>query len=125
MALLYYGTDVSPVTFPDRLLAYVKVITSTKLRRQESFTLTWSGDPAVAGRSSIWLHPSIPLRFVFSSTEPEHLVGDYLRTLADQANASAGLVVDLRTWEDAERAVSHTAAPEISAARRTRAVRAA
>ncbi|MFS0794835.1 hypothetical protein [Microbacterium sp. 1P10AE] len=125
MASLYYGTDVSPVTFPDRLLAYVKVITSTKLRRQESFTLTWSGDPDVAGRSSIWLHPSIPLRFVFSSTEPEQLVGEYLRTLADQANASAGLVVDLRTWEDAERAVSHAAAPVIPAARRTRVVRAA
>ncbi len=125
MARLYYGTDLSPVTFPDRLLAYVKVITSTKLRRNESFTLTWTGDPETPGRSAVWLHPSIPLRFVFDSVEPEHLVGEYLRALADQANASAGLVVDLRTWEDDEQSVSRTAPPRTPARRPVRAVRAA
>lgn len=125
MALLFYGTDVSPVSFPDRLLAYVKVITATKLRRNESFTLTWTGDPDTAGRSAIWLHPSIPMRFVFDSVEPEQLVGEYLRALADQANASAGLVLDLRTWEDDERAVTRAPAQQSAARRPVRAVRAA
>lgn len=125
MAKLFYGTDVSPVTFPDRLLAYVKVITATKLRRNESFTLTWTGDPDTAGRSAIWMHPSIPLRFAFDSAEPEKLVGEYLRTLADQANASSGLVVDLRTWEDDENGVTRTTTPPIAARRPVRAVRAA
>lgn len=111
MALLYYGTDVAPVTFPDRLLAYVKVITATKLRRGESFTLTWVGDPDTSGRSAIWLHPSIPLRFVFDATDADQLASEYLRVLAEQASASAGLVVDLRSWEDDERAVSSPAAP--------------
>lgn len=125
MALLFYGTDVSPVALPDRLLAYVKLITTTKLRRNESFTLTWTGDADVAGRSAIWLHPSIPLRFVFDSAEPEQLVGDYLRSLADQANASAGLVIDLRTWAGEELALSSPPLRAVTATRSGRTVRAA
>lgn len=125
MARLFYGTDASSVTFPDRLLAYVKVIASTKLRRNESFTLTWTGDPETPGRSAIWLHPSIPMRFVFDSAEPEHLVGEYLRALADQANASAGLVVDLRTWADDESALPRTPAQHVAPRRPARSVRAA
>ncbi|WZH35185.1 MAG: hypothetical protein PIR02_10365 [Microbacterium enclense] len=102
MAKLYYGSDTAPVTLPDRLLGYVKVITATKLRRGESFTLTWTGADGESGRSTIWLQPSIPLRFVFDSPEPEQLNGEYLRTLADQSNSASGLSVDVSTWETAE-----------------------
>jgi len=102
MAKLYYGSDTAPVTLPDRLLGYIKVITATKLRRGESFTLTWIGAEDEAGRSTIWLQPSIPLRFVFDSAEPEQLNGEYLRALADQSNSAAGLSIDVRTWETAE-----------------------
>jgi len=102
MATLFYGSDTAPISLPDRLMGYIKVIASTKLRRGESFTLTWTGTEDAEGRSTIWLQPAIPLRFVFESVEPEQLVGDYLRALADQANAASGLVVDVRTWESAE-----------------------
>jgi hypothetical protein len=102
MAKLYYGSDSAPVTLPDRLLGYVKVITATKLRRGESFTLTWTGADGESGRSTIWLQPSIPLRFVFDSPEPEQLNGEYLRTLADQSNSASGLSIDVSTWEAAE-----------------------
>ena len=104
MATLFYGSDTAPISLPDRLMGYIKVIASTKLRRGESFTLTWTGTADETGRSTIWLQPAIPLRFVFESPEPEQLVGDYLRSLADQANAASGLVVDTRTWEAAEEA---------------------
>ncbi|KTR95818.1 von Willebrand factor A [Microbacterium testaceum] len=127
MAKLYYGSDTAPVTLPDRLLGYIKVITATKLRRGESFTLTWSGAEGDTGRSTIWLQPSIPLRFVFDSAEPEQLNGDYLRALADQSNSATGLNVDVRTWETAEEAVRTPARTTASAASRpsTRPVRAA
>ncbi len=105
MATLFYGSDLNPIVLPDRLMGYIKVITSTKLRRGESFTLTWTGTAEETGRSTIWLQPSIPLRFVFDAVEPEQLVGEYLRSLADQANAASGLVIDTRTWETAEQAV--------------------
>ncbi|WP_279366231.1 hypothetical protein [Microbacterium testaceum] len=121
MATLFYGSDTDPIVLPDRLMGYIKVITSTKLRRGESFTLTWTGTADEAGRSTIWLQPSIPLRFVFDAVEPEQLAGDYLRSLADQANAASGLVIDTRTWEAAEEA-SHTAArPSRTAGRPVRA----
>lgn len=104
MATLYYGSDLNPITLPDRLLGYIKVIASTKLRRGESFTFTWVGAEGESGRSTIWLQPSIPLRFVFTTAEPEQLVGEYLRALADQSNAASGLMIDVREWEAAEQA---------------------
>lgn len=104
MATLFYGSDTAPISLPDRLMGYLKVIASTKLRRGESFTFTWTGAEGETGRSTIWLQPAIPLRFVFDSAEPEQLVGDHLRALADQANAASGLVIDARTWEAAEEA---------------------
>lgn len=119
MATLFYGSDTAPISLPDRLMGYIKVIASTKLRRGESFTLTWTGTEGETGRSTIWLQPAIPLRFVFESPEPEQLVGDYLRTLADQANAASGLVLDARTWESAEeacRAGARTAGRPVRAA---------
>ena len=48
----------------------LKVVIVTKLRRKESFTLSWvhpEGEPA--GRSTIWLHQAIPLRFVFDDAD--------------------------------------------------------
>ena len=121
MARLFYGSDTSPIALPDRLMGYIKVIASTKLRRGESFTLTWTGTDDEGGRSTIWLQPAIPLRFVFGSTEPEQLAGDYLRALADQANAASGLVIDARTWEAAEEASRTPTHPNGPAGRPVRA----
>jgi hypothetical protein len=96
MGKLYYGADTEAVVIPDRLLSHIKVVAATKLRRNESFTLSWvhaPGEPV--GRSTLWLQPSIPMRFVFDSVEPEQLDPSMLRTLADQAASSAGMHVDL------------------------------
>ena len=98
MAHLYYGSETGPAEIPDRILAHVKVVATTKLRRGESFLLTWrhrEGD--APGRTSIWMQPSIPLRFVFANPDPEPLDAEYLRELANQANSSGGIVLD---WED-------------------------
>lgn len=96
MGLLYYGDTAEPIDFPDRLLAHLKVVITTKLRRGESFTLTWRhSDGDAAGRSSLWLQESIPLRFVFDSPEPEQLDSEALQDMAHRAAASSGLVVSL------------------------------
>ena len=71
MGFLYYGSSESPITIPDRVLAHAKVVIATKLRRGESFTMSWrhpSGEQV--GRSTIWIQPSIPLRLVFGAVEP-------------------------------------------------------
>lgn len=93
MGQLFYGGSVEPIEIPDRLLAHVKVVIATKLRRNESFTLSWR-DPN-AGRSTIWMQPAIELRFVFSSPDPEPLDGELLQRLSHEAAGTAGMMVDL------------------------------
>ncbi|MFH8252737.1 hypothetical protein ACH3VR_20390 [Microbacterium sp. B2969] len=108
MGYLYYGSETSPTQVPDRTLAYVKVVATTKLRRGESFTLTWRHpDGSPEGRTSIWLQPAIPLKFVFESAESEPLEPERLRTMADAANSSNGLVID---WEDEPKRLAAVAA---------------
>ncbi len=96
MGSLFYGSSERAIHIPDRVLAHVKVVIATKLRRGESFTMSWrhpSGE--TAGRSTIWIQPSIPLRFVFGSVEPEMLDPALLQAYANSANSSSGLTVDL------------------------------
>lgn len=98
MGYLYYGTDPQATEIPDRILAHLRVVATTKLRRGESFTLTWRHpEGAPEGKTSLWIQPAIPLKFVFGSAEPEQLDPEWLHTLADAANTSNGLTLD---WTD-------------------------
>ncbi|MDU0366335.1 hypothetical protein AB0O16_00825 [Microbacterium sp. NPDC089180] len=98
MGSLFYGSSERPIEIPDRVLAHVKVVIATKLRRGESFTMSWRHPSGEAtGRSTIWIQPSIPLRFVFGAVEPEMLDPALLQTYANSANSSSGLTVDLET----------------------------
>ena len=96
MGSLYYGSDSEPIDIPDRLLAHVKVVIATKLRRGESFTLSWRHpQDQPGGRSTLWLHPSIPLRIVFDDAEPEVLDSQWLQELAAGASSTGGLSISL------------------------------
>ena len=96
MGYLYYGNADRPIEIPDRLLAHIKVVTATKLRRGESFTMSWRHPADVpGGRSTLWLQPAIPLRFVFTTAEPEMLNPAFLKDLANAAISAGGLTVDL------------------------------
>ena len=91
---IYYGGSATPIHIEDRALAHLKVVIATKLRRSESFTVSWRHpDDQPAGRSTIWLHPSIPLRFVFDSPEPAELSRQWIEDLAHSANSSGGIML--------------------------------
>jgi len=91
---IYYGGSATPIHIDDRALAHLKVVVATKLRRGESFTLTWKHpDDQPRGRSTIWLHPSIPLRFVFDDPETIDLSREWLEELAQTANSSSGITL--------------------------------
>ncbi|GAA1243123.1 hypothetical protein JOF42_002177 [Microbacterium phyllosphaerae] len=93
MGSLYYGGS-EPIQIEDRALAHLKVVVATKLRRNESFTLTWKHqDGQSEGRSTVWLHPSIPLRFVFDETEAPELSRRWIEDLAHSANSSGGITL--------------------------------
>lgn len=94
MGMLYYGGSPTPIQIEDRALAHLKVVIATKLRRNESFTLSWrhpEGDPI--GRSTVWLHPSIPLRFVFEEPEPPALHAEWITAMAHSANSTGGITL--------------------------------
>lgn len=91
---IYYGGSATPIHIDDRALAHLKVVIATKLRRSESFTVTWQHpDDQPRGRSTIWLHPSIPLRFVFDDPEPTDLSRAWIEELASSANSSGGITL--------------------------------
>lgn len=96
MGKLFYGHTDQPIDIPDRILAHLKVVVTTKLRRGESFTLSWRHpDDQGDGRTTIWLQPAIPLRFVFAASEPGELDPAFMQELAVGASSAAGLTVDL------------------------------
>lgn len=94
MAELIYGAEGDPVHMPEHLLAHVKIVVATKLRRNESFMLTWR-HPDGSGRSSVWLQPAIPLCFVFDSPEEPAIDHALLARLATAASSNGGLILDL------------------------------
>jgi hypothetical protein len=93
MGSIQYGTgDI--IHIEDRALAHLKVVIATKLRRNESFTLSWKhpeGEPA--GRSTIWLHPSIPLRFTFDERETPQLNAHWIQELMQSASSTGGITL--------------------------------
>lgn len=92
MGTIYYGGSATPIHIEDRALAHLKVVVATKLRRGESFTLSWRHpDDEPRGRSTIWLHPSIPLRFVFDEPDPPELSRQWLEEMSQTANSSGGI----------------------------------
>jgi len=98
---MFYGGEMTPIRIEDRALAHLKVVIATKLRRGESFTVSWRhADDAPRGRSTIWVHPSIPLRFVFDDPEPAVLSRDWIEELANSANSSGGIMLVSEHVED-------------------------
>lgn len=89
-----YGDARDPIHIEDRALAHLKIVIATKLRRNESFTLSWRHPAGESeGRSTIWLHPSIPLRFVFDAPEAPELSRQWIEDLANSANSTGGIML--------------------------------
>ena len=90
MGTLFYAGEAIPME--DRTLAHLKVAIVTKLRRGESFTLSWKhADDAVGGRTTIWMHETIPLRFEFLDPEPPELHREWIEEILRSANTTGGI----------------------------------
>ena len=114
VALMGYLTyDRVVVEFEDRMLAHLQLVIIQKLRRGESFMLSWR-DAAVVGdgRSSAWLHPAIPLYFKFAGGHAPTINPSWVAQLTRSANSSQGLVV---TAEDSA-AVDANLVPKVEPA---------
>lgn len=103
MATLHYGATEDPVHIDDRALAHLKIVIATKLRRNESFTLSWvhpEGDPQ--GRSTIWIHPSIPLRFTFDDPVAPEINMKWVEQLMQSASSTGGISLSAEIVDTAE-----------------------
>lgn len=92
MGTLIYGNTGLQIDFEDRVLAHLQIVIVAKLRRNEGFPFSWrtasdDGD----GRSTIWLHASIPLFFTFESSEVPPINRSWLEVLTMASNTAAGL----------------------------------
>lgn len=94
MGKFIYGTPAIAVDFDDRVLAHLKVVILSKVRRGESFTFSWEYTVASgSGHSSIWIHPTIPLQFDFLGSREPSLNRAWVEELVKLSNTPSGLRV--------------------------------
>jgi hypothetical protein len=94
MGKLIYGDGSTEIEFEDRLLAHLKVAIVTKLRRGETFTLSWDhGHDQGSGRSTIWLHPGIPLHFLFFGGREPVLNRAWAESMLISASSTNGMQI--------------------------------
>lgn len=103
MGRLIYNSSQRELEIDDRTLAHLRVAILNKLRRSESFAFTWEhGVENGSGRTTLWLHESIPLQFVFSGNRAPKLNRHWIELLLLQANSTAGLMYVPEPDEHAE-----------------------
>lgn len=92
MGRLVYGAPNWSVEFEDRALAHLRIVILAKLRRSESFSFSWKQDSnRGSGRSSFWVHPSIPMQFEFFGGREPVLNREWIDALMLTANSPNGL----------------------------------
>jgi hypothetical protein len=80
------------VDFDDRLLAHLQAVIGDKLRRGESFFLTWH-DEVGGGISTVWLERGAPLAFRDRGGGVTDLNDEWVSILAESADSPQGLRV--------------------------------
>lgn len=95
MGTLEYNSSRPAIEIDDATLAHLKIVIGTKLRRNESFMMTWLPKPEVqSGRLSIWVHPSIPLVFEFDKATLPRVEANRVTHMMEQLNSRGELVLD-------------------------------
>jgi len=94
MGTLYYGSARFAITFEERVLTHLQIVITAKLRRGESFTLSWADAPkAGSGRGMVWISPATDLHYKFQGSKIATINRTWLMELAALANSAQGLHV--------------------------------
>lgn len=93
MGYLLYGRPPEEIEVDDRTLAHLKMVIIAKLRRDESFVFSFEHGAGAtpSGRSTIWMHHSIPLQFNFVESKQGPINREWLDELVKAANSVDGL----------------------------------
>lgn len=82
------------IEFEDRLLAHLQIVIAAKIRRGESFFMSWRDAAEVGdGHSCIWIHPTQNLYFKFNGSRFPQIDTDWVEALTASANSPRGLMV--------------------------------
>ncbi|MDQ0729147.1 hypothetical protein [Microbacterium sp. W4I20] len=90
MGTTLYGAGTDAIHIDDRALAHPKVVVATKLRRNESFTLSWRHPRTSLAYAPQSGYPSIPFRFTFEEPEAPELNVKWVEELMHSANSAGG-----------------------------------
>ncbi|GAA2175131.1 hypothetical protein GCM10009846_23790 [Agrococcus versicolor] len=90
MGHLIYGDTEHAID--DRTLAHVRAVVGSKLRRGESFMLSWPGHGA-HGSVALWLSPTTPLQLRFAGSREPGLSNAWLEAMLEMAGSTGGLVL--------------------------------
>jgi hypothetical protein len=94
MGRLLYGSPPTEIKLDDRVLAHVKVVVLSKLRRGEGFPFTVESEHG-SEHTTLWLHPHVPVQFHFEGGRPPSINRAWLEALVQAANSVDGLrIVD-------------------------------
>jgi hypothetical protein len=94
MGTLMYGTSGMSFEFPDRVLWHLQIVITAKLRRGESFNLSWGDSVQLgSGRNSIWLSPSSTLFYRYFGSKTPSTNRLWINALMVSANSPGGLVI--------------------------------
>jgi hypothetical protein len=105
MGHLHY--DRSTFVIEDRILSHLQVVVTQKMRRHDSFMLTFSHTERGAEVSnSIWVSHNSHLHFAFSGSRHPELNKQWLEALMAASNSTTGLDVDRIPEPDGRRLTS-------------------
>lgn len=95
MGVLHYGYSFHPIEVDDRLLGHLRFVILDQLRRGDGLALTIDhSHPYGPQHTTVWIHPSIPLRFEFDSSIPEPELDHTLtRAIAAAATTPQGIII--------------------------------
>ena len=93
MGQFVYGVNTR-YEFDDRTLVHLRLAVGAKLRRHESFYLSWV-IPAErgSGRVTVWMSPSIPVQFELRSNTVVDVNAGWVKALAMTALSDRGMVI--------------------------------
>ena len=96
MGTLEYNSARPAIGVDDETLAHLKIVIGTKLRRQESFMMTWLPDDQdkAQGRLTIWMNPSIPLIITFDGPTMPPIDPKRIERMMEDLNGRGELVLD-------------------------------
>jgi hypothetical protein len=93
MGTMTYASHVT-FEFDDRVLAHVELAILIKLRRREAFLFSWrDGLLDGGGRTAVWIHPAVGLRFQYRERPPGPVDRRWVDALLASAASPGGMVL--------------------------------